>query len=60
MYTILFADDAPDIRGLFCEVLRRAGYSVLEAEDGRTGTLDRARIQSLHRCVDYGHRNAPG
>lgn len=34
MYTILFADDAPDIRGLFCEVLRRAGYSVLEAEDG--------------------------
>ena len=34
MYTILFADDAPDIRGLFCEILRRAGYSVLEAEDG--------------------------
>ena len=34
MYTILFADDTDIVRELFCEALRRAGYRVLEAEDG--------------------------
>jgi CheY-like chemotaxis protein len=34
MYTILFADDTDIVRKLFCETLRRAGYRVLEAENG--------------------------
>lgn len=32
--TILIADDDPDVRKIAAEVLRAAGYSVLEAEDG--------------------------
>jgi two-component system, cell cycle sensor histidine kinase and response regulator CckA len=35
MYTVLFADDTPVVRRLFCEALRGSGYRVLEAEDGR-------------------------
>lgn len=34
---ILVVDDEPDIRFLVAELLRRAGYEVVEAEDGRSG-----------------------
>jgi two-component system, cell cycle sensor histidine kinase and response regulator CckA len=34
MYTVLFAEDTDIVRELFCGVLRRSGYCVLEAEDG--------------------------
>ena len=34
---ILVVDDEPDIRFLVAELLRRAGYDVVEAEDGRAG-----------------------
>jgi DNA-binding response OmpR family regulator len=33
--TILLADDEPDLRMIYGEVLRRAGYEVVEAGDGR-------------------------
>jgi DNA-binding response OmpR family regulator len=32
--SIVLADDDPDLRVLYAEVLRRAGYLVLEARDG--------------------------
>jgi CheY-like chemotaxis protein len=32
---IVLADDEPDLRAVFCEVLRRDGYEVWEACDGR-------------------------
>ena len=34
---ILVIDDDPVVRGLLVEMLRRAGYDVDEAEDGRAG-----------------------
>jgi DNA-binding response OmpR family regulator len=34
---ILVVDDEPDIRFLLAELLRRAGYDVVQAEDGRAG-----------------------
>ena len=34
---ILVVDDEPDIRFLVAELLRRAGYDVVQAEDGRAG-----------------------
>ncbi len=43
MQTVLFADDSPSIRDLFCGVLRDAGYSVLVAEDG-SQALSLARL----------------
>ncbi|MDQ2898233.1 MAG: response regulator [Acidobacteriota bacterium] len=45
MNTILFVDDMEMIRNLMCNVLRRSGYSVLEAEDGWEA-LSLARRQS--------------
>lgn len=33
--TIVLADDEPDLRAVYAEVLRREGYEVLEATDGR-------------------------
>ena len=34
MALILVADDEPLVRGTLCGILRRAGYEVIEAEDG--------------------------
>jgi CheY-like chemotaxis protein len=34
MTCILIADDEPLVRGTLCGILRRAGYDVIEAEDG--------------------------
>ena len=39
MYTVLFTDDTDTVRRLFCAALRRAGYRVLEAEDGSEALL---------------------
>jgi DNA-binding NtrC family response regulator len=33
--TILVVDDEPGLRRLACQMLQRAGYATLEAEDGR-------------------------
>ncbi|MBI5247907.1 MAG: response regulator [Desulfomonile tiedjei] len=38
MPTILIIDDNPDIRELYGRVLRHAGYTVIEAPDGKVGT----------------------
>lgn len=35
--TILVVEDEEQVRGLICSVLRRSGYHVLEAKDGRDG-----------------------
>lgn len=35
--SVLVVDDDADVRGLVRELLERAGYAVLEAEDGRAG-----------------------
>ncbi|HXI21978.1 MAG TPA: response regulator, partial [Gemmatimonadales bacterium] len=35
--TILVVEDEPMVRNLICRTLRRAGYAVLEAEDGASG-----------------------
>jgi two-component system, response regulator, stage 0 sporulation protein F len=37
MANVLVIDDEPSIRGLLKEVLEKAGYRVLQAEDGRKG-----------------------
>ena len=42
---VLVVDDEEDIRTLLSELLRRAGYEVLEAADGRAG------LRSLHQEV---------
>ncbi len=39
--TVLIVEDEADIRALYSEVLRDAGFNVIEAPDGTTG-LDRA------------------
>jgi DNA-binding response OmpR family regulator len=43
--TILIADDEPNIRQLVAFTLRRRGYAILEAEDGKTA-LDLIRAGS--------------
>jgi CheY-like chemotaxis protein len=42
--TVLLVDDEPAVRGLVREVLRRHGYTVVEAADGATG---------LRLCAEY-------
>ena len=42
---VLVIDDEEDIRLLVCELLRRAGYQVLDAADGRAG------LRILHEAV---------
>ena len=42
MKTILLVDDDQELRTLFCRVLRRGGYYVIEADSGVTG-LEMAR-----------------
>jgi two-component system, cell cycle sensor histidine kinase and response regulator CckA len=62
MYTILFADDTDIVRELFCEALRRAGYRVLEAENGAKA-LSAARgsgpIELLITDVMMPHLSGP-
>jgi len=37
MFKVLVVEDDPHMRGLLCEVLRRAGFRTVEAEDGAAG-----------------------
>lgn len=62
MYTILFADDTDIEREFFSEALRRAGYHVLEAENGAkalSGALHSGAINLLITEILMPHLSGP-
>jgi twitching motility two-component system response regulator PilH len=50
MSTVLVVDDTPSIRELICSYLRKAGYQVIEANNGKEA-LEKAMVQTLDLVI---------
>ena len=57
--TILVADDNPDQRALYVDILTHAGYEVIQAQDGADVGLAGGQVLAHEGDLSKAHGQAP-